>query len=157
MCVTDGLASSSWIPRTFQGGLLTWGFLWTPSLVLTLQCLLLRNQVIPVGNVTVAASLFPFLPQPPLFLMEVITKAVLPWKQPECKHFKCSPDFATGTPHPLLLGMQDGGTTLEKSEFLMKINMSGFPGGAVVKNLPANAGDMGLSPGPWRSHMLQSN
>ena len=23
-----------------------------------------------------------------------------------------------------------------------------FPGGAVVKNLPANAGDMGLSPGP---------
>ena len=23
-----------------------------------------------------------------------------------------------------------------------------FPGGAVVKNLPANTGDMGLSPGP---------
>ena len=32
-----------------------------------------------------------------------------------------------------------------------------FPGGAVVKNLPVNAGDMGLSPGPGRSHMLQSN
>ena len=32
-----------------------------------------------------------------------------------------------------------------------------FPGGAVVKNLPANAGDTGLSPGPGRSHMLQSN
>ena len=32
-----------------------------------------------------------------------------------------------------------------------------FPGGAVVKNLPANAGDMGLSPGPGRSHMLRSN
>ena len=32
-----------------------------------------------------------------------------------------------------------------------------FPGGAVVKNPPANAGDMGLSPGPRRSHMLQSN
>ena len=29
----------------------------------------------------------------------------------------------------------------------------GFPGGAVVKNLPANAGDTGLSPGPGRSHM----
>ena len=28
-----------------------------------------------------------------------------------------------------------------------------FPGGAVVKNLPANAGDMGSSPGPGRSHM----
>ena len=35
--------------------------------------------------------------------------------------------------------------------------MQGFPGGAVVKNLPANAGDMGLSPGPRRSHMPQSN
>ena len=33
----------------------------------------------------------------------------------------------------------------------------GFPGGAVVKNPPANAGDMGSSPGPGRSHMLQSN
>ena len=32
-----------------------------------------------------------------------------------------------------------------------------FPGGAVVKNLPANAGDMGSSPGPGRSHMPQSN
>ncbi|KAJ8776635.1 hypothetical protein J1605_015224 [Eschrichtius robustus] len=33
----------------------------------------------------------------------------------------------------------------------------GFPGGAVVENLPANAGDTGLSPGPGRSHMLRSN
>ena len=32
-----------------------------------------------------------------------------------------------------------------------------FPGGAVVKNPPANAGDMGLSPGPGRSHMPRSN
>ena len=31
--------------------------------------------------------------------------------------------------------------------------VSGFPGGAVVKNLPANAGDTGSSPGPGRSHM----
>ena len=30
----------------------------------------------------------------------------------------------------------------------------GFTGGAVVKNLPVNAGDTGLSPGPGRSHML---
>ena len=29
----------------------------------------------------------------------------------------------------------------------------GFPGGAVVENLPANAGDMGSSPGLGRSHM----
>ena len=33
----------------------------------------------------------------------------------------------------------------------------GFPGGAVVKNLPENAGDMGLSPGPGRSHTPRSN
>ena len=32
-----------------------------------------------------------------------------------------------------------------------------FPGGAVVKNPPANAGNMGLSPGPGRSHILRSN
>ena len=33
----------------------------------------------------------------------------------------------------------------------------GFPGGLVVKNLPANAGDVGLIPGLGRSHMLQSS
>ena len=33
----------------------------------------------------------------------------------------------------------------------------GFPGGAVVKNPPANAGDTGSSPGPERSHVLRSN
>ena len=32
-----------------------------------------------------------------------------------------------------------------------------FPGGAVVKNPPASAGDTGLIPGPGRSHMPQSN
>ena len=29
-----------------------------------------------------------------------------------------------------------------------------FPGGPVVKNLPANAGELGLIPAPGRSHML---
>ena len=33
----------------------------------------------------------------------------------------------------------------------------GFPGGAVVENLPANVGDMGSSPGLGRSHMPWSN
>ena len=32
----------------------------------------------------------------------------------------------------------------------------GFPGGAVVGSLPANAGDTGSSPGPGGSHMPQS-
>ena len=35
--------------------------------------------------------------------------------------------------------------------------MEGFPGGAVVKNLPANAGDTGSSPGLGGSHMPWSN
>ena len=34
--------------------------------------------------------------------------------------------------------------------------MLGFLGGAVVESLPANAGDMGSSPGLGRSHMPQS-
>ena len=33
----------------------------------------------------------------------------------------------------------------------------GFPGGSVVENLPPDAGDTGLIPGPRRSHTLQSN
>ena len=32
-----------------------------------------------------------------------------------------------------------------------------FPGGAVVKNPPANAGHTGSIPGPGRSHMPWSN
>ena len=32
-----------------------------------------------------------------------------------------------------------------------------FPGGTVVKNPSANAGDTGSIPGPGRSHMPQSN
>ena len=38
-----------------------------------------------------------------------------------------------------------------------KIKIVGFSGGAVVKNLPANAGDTGSSSGLGRSHMPQSN
>ena len=40
---------------------------------------------------------------------------------------------------------------------LFKRELEVFPGGAVVKNPPANEGDMGSSPGPERSHMPQSN
>ena len=40
----------------------------------------------------------------------------------------------------------------------LKINKwGGFPGGTVVENLPANAGDTGSSPGLGRSHMPWSN
>ena len=34
--------------------------------------------------------------------------------------------------------------------FWFKKILGGFPGGAVVKNPPANAGDTGSSPGPGR-------
>ena len=39
----------------------------------------------------------------------------------------------------------------------IKEEIEGFPGGAVVENLPANAGDTGSSPGLGRSHMPRSN
>ena len=39
----------------------------------------------------------------------------------------------------------------------LKVLLGDFPGGPVVKNLPANAGDMGLIPGPRRPHMSYGN
>ena len=46
---------------------------------------------------------------------------------------------------------------VELLEELVKTASRGFPGGAVVENPPANAGDTGSSPGLGRSHMPQSN
>ena len=40
---------------------------------------------------------------------------------------------------------------------LIKYIFRDFPGGAVVKNPPANAGDMGSIPGLGRSHMPWKN
>ena len=40
---------------------------------------------------------------------------------------------------------------------IQKRHMWGFPDGSVVKNPLANSGDMGLIPGPGRSHMLWDN
>ena len=42
-------------------------------------------------------------------------------------------------------------------EWIKKRWYRGFPGGTVVENLPADAGDTGSSPGLGRSHMPQSN
>ena len=39
----------------------------------------------------------------------------------------------------------------------LKHRYRGFPGGAVVESLPANAGDTGSSPGLGGSHMPRSN
>ena len=41
--------------------------------------------------------------------------------------------------------------------FWLKRATQGFPGGAVVENPPADAGDTGSSPGPGGSHMPRSN
>ena len=46
---------------------------------------------------------------------------------------------------------------IKKKTTQSKNGQKDFPGGAVVKNPPANAGDMGSSPGPGRSHMPRSN
>ena len=45
----------------------------------------------------------------------------------------------------------------EQLQLVLKRRLGGFPGGAVVENLPANAGDTGSSPGLGRSHMPRSN
>ena len=45
---------------------------------------------------------------------------------------------------------------LARIQFIRKCS-GGFPGGAVVKNLPVSAGDMGSSLSPGRSHMPWSN
>ena len=42
-------------------------------------------------------------------------------------------------------------------QLLRMAHIGGFTGGAVVENLPANAGDTGSSPGLGRSHMLRNN
>ena len=39
----------------------------------------------------------------------------------------------------------------------LNIYFRGFPGGAAVENLPANAGDTGSSPGLGGSHVPQGN
>ena len=45
----------------------------------------------------------------------------------------------------------------ELKETMSKELKRDFPGGTVVKNPPANAGDTGSIPGLGRSHMLRSN
>ena len=45
----------------------------------------------------------------------------------------------------------------EKCVFYLYLKTRDFPGGAVVKNPPANAGETGSIPGQGRSHMPRSN
>ena len=50
-----------------------------------------------------------------------------------------------------------GSLNLLFKKISLKNRSRGFPGGAVVENPPANAGDTGSSPGLGRSHMPRSN
>ena len=45
----------------------------------------------------------------------------------------------------------------KRANFTSLSGNESFPGGSVVKNPPANAGDTGLIPDSGRSHMLGSN
>ena len=47
------------------------------------------------------------------------------------------------------MGKEDRGSSPYQSS-----NSEGFLGGSVIKNLPANAGDMSSIPGLGRSHVL---
>ena len=47
--------------------------------------------------------------------------------------------------------------SLVKGKSELKKTQGGFPGGAVVGSLPANAGDTGSGPGLGRSHVPRSN
>ena len=43
------------------------------------------------------------------------------------------------------------------SRILSALTFGGFPGGLMVKNLPANSGDTNLIPNLWRSHTPWGN
>ena len=58
--------------------------------------------------------------------------------------------------HPATMRLENRSVS-DHSEESLKDTGGGFPGGTVVKNPPANAGDTGSSPGPGRSHMPRSN
>ena len=50
-----------------------------------------------------------------------------------------------------------GSLILPQDLIYQKLGFWDFPGGAVVKNPPTDAGDTGSSPGLGRSHMPRSN
>ena len=58
-------------------------------------------------------------------------------------------------PAEIMKILKDNMAILEKQ--VKNTNNRGFPGGAVVESLPANAGDTGSSPGLGRFHMPRSS
>ena len=89
--------------------------------------------------------------------LQVVIGAVIGSKIIRRGEHSRSPEFTLP-----ILKLSSQGRAIEGCFFLTHISYCktkdlGFPGGAVVKNLPANAGDMGSSPSLGRSHMPQSN
>ena len=72
-------------------------------------------------------------------------------------HLKVSPENGPVKIQARSAARSDFIREVRKQGFFKKIILLGFPGGAVVENLSANAGDMGSSPGLGRSHMPRSN
>ena len=59
--------------------------------------------------------------------------------------------------HHSLWLQDDDDVYVVASFFSFCLSLQDFSGGPVVKNLPANAGDIGSIPGPWRFHMPRGN
>ena len=75
----------------------------------------------------------------------------------EVKGLPRDPDSTQAQTHPKVDSSLDSGKPDRPPSSFLKWAAGDFPGGAVVKNPPANAGDTGSSPGPGRSHMPRSN
>ena len=98
----------------------------------------------------------PFIPQPPsvkfLGLNGNSTDSVLPNVDGVCKSRLENIEFL------YMIDEENTDFQANRQEKKKLIRWPrGFPGGAVVENPPANAGDTGSSPGLGRSHMPRSN
>ena len=95
-----------------------------------------------------------------LLTMTSVTALVHDTNSSWLNHFK-NPPPPTCFPnlYPVLLSLFSTQQKQKQTKlyFSLKKKKWGFPGGAVVRNPPANAGDMGSTPGPGRSHMRQNN
>ena len=63
-----------------------------------------------------------------------------------------------GSMSSCFLCKKTSGNSIQPKEISTLSRVEGdFPGGAVVKDPPGNAGDLGSTPGPGRYHMQWSN